>query len=157
EQVGGIKTNRIASVNGTVFSYDARGNVTGDGARAYTYDAENRIVSVSGLSSESYSYGAGSRRGKKEAGGVVTHYIWAGDKVIAEYERGGGATPATGTRYYHQDRLSTRVITDIAGAVVGTTDHLPFGEEIGVSGAGEKHKFTTYERDGTGLDYAVNR
>ena len=87
----------------------------------------------------------------------MTHYIWEGNQVIAEYERGGGGTQATGTRYYHQDRLSTRVITDGAGAVVGTTDHLPFGEEIGVSGEGEKHKFTTYERDGTGLDYAVNR
>jgi RHS repeat-associated protein len=41
--------------------------------------------------------------------------------------------------------------------VVGTTDHLPFGEEIGVSGEEVKHNFTTYERDGTGLHYAVNR
>jgi RHS repeat-associated protein len=155
EQVGGIKTNRIASVNGTSFSYDASGNVTGDGARAYTYDAENRIVSVSGPVSESYGYDAGNHRVRKEVGGVVTHYIWE-DQVIAEYERGGAATPASGTRYYHPDRLSTRVITDGAGAVVGTTDHLPFGEEAGVSGAEEKHKFTTYERDGA-LDYAVNR
>jgi RHS repeat-associated protein len=156
-QVGGIKTNRIASVNGTAFSYDASGNVTSDGARAFTYDAENRIVSVSGLNSESYGYDAGNRRVKKAVGGLVTHYIWEGNQVIAEYERGGSATQATGTRYYHQDRLSTRVITDSAGAVVGTTDHLPFGEEFGSSVAGEKHRFTTYERDGTGLDYAVNR
>src|SRR5262249_21997535 len=129
--------------------------VTGDGARAYTYDAENRIVSVSGPVSESYGYDAGNHRVRKEVGGVVTHYIWE-DQVIAEYERGGAATPASGTRYYHPDRLSTRVITDGAGAVVGTTDQLPFGEEAGVSGAEEKHKFTTYERDGA-LDYAVNR
>jgi RHS repeat-associated protein len=154
-QVAGIKTNRIASVNGTTFSHDASGNMTGDGARTYTYDAENRIVSVSGAISESYGYDAGNRRVKKEAEGVVTHYIWEG-RVIAEYER-GGATPAAGTRYYHQDRLSTRIITDSAGAVVGTTNHLPFGEEIGVSGQEEKRKFTTYERDRTGLDYAVNR
>jgi RHS repeat-associated protein len=88
---------------------------------------------------------------------VVTHYIWEGGQVIAEYVRGGGATQATGIRYYHQGHLSTRIMTNGAGAVVGTTDHLPFGEEIGVSGEGEKHKFTTYERDTTGLDYAVNR
>ncbi len=157
QQAGGIKTNRIASVNGTAFSYDPSGNVTGDGARAYTYDARNRIVSVGGLSSESYSYDAGNRRVKKEAGGVVTHYIWEGNQVIAEYEYGGGGAPPTGTRYYHQDRISTRIITDGAGNVMGMTDHLPFGEEIGVSGASEKHKFTTYERDNTGLDYAVNR
>jgi RHS repeat-associated protein len=156
-QVGGMKTNRIASVNGTAFSHDANGNVTGDGARTYTYDAENRIVSVSGSVSESYSYDAGNRRMKKEAGGVVTHYIWEGGHVIAEYESGGAATQAAGTRYYHQDRLSTRVITDGAGVVVGAMDHLPFGEEKGFTGESEKHKFTTYERDGTGLDYAVNR
>jgi RHS repeat-associated protein len=156
EQVGGIKTNRISSVNGTAFSYDASGNVTGDGTSAYAYDAENRVVSVSGSSSESYGYDAGNRRVKKVVGGVVTHYVWE-DQVIAEYERGGGATPATGTRYYHQDRLSTRIITDNAGAVVGTTDQAPFGEDMGGSGEGEKHKFTTYERDSTGLNYAVNR
>jgi RHS repeat-associated protein len=156
-QVGGVKTNRIASVNGTAFGYDASGNVTGDGASTYAYDAESRIVSVSGLSSESYSYDVDNRRRKKVVGGVVTHYIWEGNQVIAEYERGGPATSATGMRYYHQDRLSPRVITDGAGVVVGTMDHLPFGEEIGGSGERKKHKFTTYERDGTGLDYAVNR
>jgi RHS repeat-associated protein len=156
-QSGGITTNQIASVNGTSFNYDASGNVTGDGANTYTYDAENRLVSVSGLVSESYGYDAGSHRVKKVVGGVVTHYIWEGNQVIAEYERSSSNTPAAGTRYYHQDRLSTRVITDGTGAVVGTTDHLPFGEEIGFTGESEKHKFTTYERDGTGVDYAVNR
>ncbi|HEX5081228.1 MAG TPA: RHS repeat-associated core domain-containing protein, partial [Blastocatellia bacterium] len=155
----GAKTNRIASVNGTLFGYDASGNVTDDGTREYTYDAENRSVGVrvklNGLS-ESYGYDAANHRVKKVVGAVVTHYIWEGDQVIAEYERGGN-TPANGTRYYHQDRLSTRVITDGSGVVKGTTDHLPFGEEIGFTNESEKHKFTTYERDGIGLDYAVNR
>jgi RHS repeat-associated protein len=157
EQVGGIKTNRIASVNGTAFSYDASGNLTWDGARTYGYDAENRLVSVSTVSGgESYSYDASNHRVKKIVGGVVTHYVLEGDHVIAEYERGGGSTQATGTRYYHRDCLSTRLITDGAGNVKGATDHLPFGEEIGFTGESEKHKFTTYERDGA-LDYAVNR
>jgi RHS repeat-associated protein len=156
-QAAGMKTNRIESVNGTVFIHDVSGNLTGDGARAYTYDARNRIVSVSGAVSESYGYDVGNRRVKKVAGGVVIHYIWEGNQVIAEYERGGGGTQATGTRYYHQDRLSTMIITDGAGNVVGATDQLPFGEEIGVSGESAKHKFTTYERDQTGLDYAVNQ
>src|SRR5262249_27482421 len=65
-QSGGMTTNRIASVNGTGFSYDASGNVTGDGASSYTYDAENRLVSVSTVSGgESYSYDAGNHRVKK--------------------------------------------------------------------------------------------
>jgi RHS repeat-associated protein len=158
-QSRGMTTNRIASVNGTAFEYDASGNVTREGAKEYTYDAEGRLVtvSVSGIVSESYGYDAMNHRVKKVVGGVVTHYVWEGDQVIAEYELGGGGSQAAGTRYYHQDRLSTRLITDKDGNVKGTTDHLPFGEEIGGSGEGEKHKFTTYERDGTGLDYAVNR
>jgi RHS repeat-associated protein len=157
EQAAGIQTNRIASVNGTAFSHDASGNVTGDGVRTYIYDAEGRVVSVSGPSGESYGYDASNRRVKKESGGVVTHYIWEGEyQVIAEYER-GGATPAAGTRYFHHDRLSPRLIMDGAGNVVGATNHLPFGEETAASGVGDKHKFTTYERDGTGNDYAVNR
>jgi RHS repeat-associated protein len=50
------------------------------------------------------------------------------------------------------------MITDGSGAVVGTQDHLPFGEDAGVVGENEKHRFTNYERDSeSGTDYAVNR
>jgi RHS repeat-associated protein len=76
--------------------------------------------------------------------------------VIAEY----GAAPvgASNIRYYHPDRLSTRMITDNNGGVVGAQDHLPFGEDGGVTGENEKHRFTNYERDAeSGTDYAVNR
>ena len=60
-------------------------------------------------------------------------------------------------RYYHADRLSTRVITDGSGIVVGTQDHLAFGEDAS-SGETEKHRFTSYERDvEASSDYAVNR
>jgi RHS repeat-associated protein len=62
-------------------------------------------------------------------------------------------------RYLHQDRLSTRLMTDGSGLVVGTMDHLPYGEDA-ATGAGEteKHRFTSYERDTeSGTDYAINR
>jgi RHS repeat-associated protein len=50
------------------------------------------------------------------------------------------------------------MITDGSGAVVGTQDHLPFGEDGGVTGENEKHRFTNYERDSeSGTYYAVNR
>jgi RHS repeat-associated protein len=153
--LGAIKTNRIASVNGTAFSYDASGNLTGDGVASYTYDAESHLVSVSGPSSESYGYDLWNHRVKKVVGGVVTHYIWEGNQMIAAYER-GGATTAVGTRYYHHDRLSPRAITNNAGAVVGTMNHLPFGEEFGGIGESTKRIFTNYERE-TWLDYAMNR
>jgi RHS repeat-associated protein len=50
------------------------------------------------------------------------------------------------------------MITDESGGVAGTQDHLPFGEDAGVTGENEKHRFTNYERDSeSGTDYAVNR
>lgn len=50
------------------------------------------------------------------------------------------------------------MITDGSGAVKGAMDNLPFGEDAGVVGESEKHRFTSYERDGeTGGDYAINR
>ena len=87
----------------------------------------------------------------------TTYYVWEGSQVIAEYSN-GQQSGTGGVKYYHQDRLSTRMITNESGAVVGTQDHLPYGEDIGTSGVPEKHRFTTYERDAeSGTDYAMNR
>jgi RHS repeat-associated protein len=62
------------------------------------------------------------------------------------------------TRYFLSDRVSTRVVLDMAGNVVGRRGHLPFGEQIGTNGEQDKHHFTSYERDSeNATDYAVNR
>ncbi|HLG15431.1 MAG TPA: RHS repeat-associated core domain-containing protein [Blastocatellia bacterium] len=163
-QSGGAPTNRINTVSegGGVSSYshDAAGNVTNDGRHTYQYDAQNRIVSVDKSGSTSlatYTYDAGNRRVKKATGGVTTCYIWEGAQAIAEYST-AGASGGGGLKYYLADRLSTRLITDGSGNVLGTQDHLPFGEDAGVVGQFERHRFTTYERESeTDLDYAVNR
>ncbi|HKV39365.1 MAG TPA: RHS repeat-associated core domain-containing protein, partial [Blastocatellia bacterium] len=166
--VTGFPSNQIASVsaNGvqSTYTYDASGNVTSDGAHSYTYDTEGRLAKVdAGSPSESdYSYDANNWRVKKvtnfNGSATTTYYVWDSGRVIAEYS----TAPVTNTvpvKYYHPDRLSTRAITDSTGAVIGTEDTLPFGEEAGTSvGASEKHRFTSYERDSeTGNDYAVNR
>jgi YD repeat-containing protein len=36
--------NQYAAVGGTAYSYDARGNLTSDGVRQFTYDGDNRLV-----------------------------------------------------------------------------------------------------------------
>jgi len=170
---GGVANNRIANVNGVVYSYDASGNCINDGAHSYTYDGEGRQVAVdSGVTSTSV-FDANNWRLKKVVGGVTTHCVWEGSQVIAEYNGSTGsliseyiyggsrmvARDQSGTvRYYHQDRLSTRLITDASGTVMGTEDHLPFGEEAGTTGETEKHRFTNYERDSeSGTDHAINR
>ena len=160
-QNAGVVTNRISSVttNNTQlvnYSYDAAGNVINDGAHSYQYDGENRLASVDGGAAR-YYYDSSNRRVKRVASGYTTYYIWEGSQVIAEYSD-GPASGAGGVSYYLADRLSSRVITDSSGVVKGTQDHLAYGEEGGVSGASEKHRFTNYERDSeSNTDYAVNR
>jgi hypothetical protein len=110
---------------------------------------------------------------KKTTGGVTTHSVWEGSQVIAEYNASTGALLSeyvyAGSRmvareqsgvmrYYHAARLSTRLTTDATGAVVGTQDHLPFGEDVAGSGESEKPRLTNYERDSESYtDYAINR
>ena len=173
---GGIPTNQIASVTaGSTlnYTYDAAGNVTNDGVHSYTYDSENRLVSVDGGSTASYAYDYQNRRYKKTVGSAVTHYVWQGSQVLAEHNGSTGAVlidyvysgirmiakVASGTTsYFLNDRLSARLTLNTSGGVVGRQAHLAFGEDFGESGTQEKHHFTSYERDGeSGTDYAVNR
>ena len=176
EQSGGIPTNRITSVTeGSTlnYSYDAAGNVTNDGVHSYTYDAENRVVSVDSGSTATYSYDHQNRRVKKTVGSTTTHYVWQGGQCIAEHNGSTGAMvneyifagsrmiarEGGGRVFFLYDRLSARAtITDGQGNIQGRQTHLPFGEELVATGTTDKHRFTSYERDSeTATDYAVNR
>jgi RHS repeat-associated protein len=153
------------------FTCDAAGNVTSDGGHTYVYDADNRVASVD---SGAYTYGYDHQnRRVKKAGGVLTHYLWEGSDVIAEYNGSTGAQQVIyfyagsrlvakdvglSRRFFLSDRLSVRLALDGSGNAVGRQGHLPFGEDMAGSGEQDKHRFTSYDRDAeTGLDYAVNR
>ncbi|MBI3651314.1 MAG: RHS repeat-associated core domain-containing protein [Acidobacteria bacterium] len=155
------------------YVYDANGNVTSDGAHSYTYDAENRVVSVDAGTTAQYAYDQQNRRIKKVIGAMTTHYVWEGNAVIAEHNGATGAVitnytyagsrmlnkiSSGTTSYFLNDRLSARLTLDSSGNVIGRQAHLPFGEDLNSSGTTDKHKLTSYERDAeTGNDYAVNR
>lgn len=165
-------TNQIS---GTGFSYDANGNMTGDGLNSSTYDAENRNVTSSG-----YLYDPAGMRiykctGSCSTASVYTVYIYSNGRIIAEYDN--GATPSapsreyvysdaallatidsSGTRYHHADHLSVRLTTNSSGSKIGEQGHFPFGEQWYASGTTTKFMFTNYERDSaTGNDYAFAR
>lgn len=74
--------NQATSLTGTPLSgslsYDARGNMTNDGAKAYTFDFANRMVTAG---STSLSYDPASRLVAQ--GG--TSYLYNGADLIAEY------------------------------------------------------------------------
>jgi RHS repeat-associated protein len=155
------------------YSYDAAGNVTNDGVHSYGYDSVSRLISVDGGSTATYLYDHKNRRYSTSVGGTVTHCVWEGLQVVAEYNGSTGAlltdylysngrmlaSVASGTtRYFCKDRLSNRLILDSSGNAAGRTGHLPFGEDFAESGSQEKHHFTGYERDAEkSVDYAINR
>ena len=68
-------------VAGTVnYSWDVAGNMTGEGATTYQYDAAGRMVSVNNGSGGSYGFDGDGKRVKKAEGSTVnkhaklTHY-----------------------------------------------------------------------------------
>ncbi len=154
------------------WSYDPAGNLLGDGAHSYAYDAENRISQVDGTGPR-YTYNPLGNRVRKDVGSTPTEYFFFAGNVIAElnpnttswtdyifggHERYAKDTSANGSgvQYYHSDHLgSTRIMTDASGSKISDCTYGPFGEEIGCSpsNASNHYKFTGKERDAeTGLD-----
>ena len=152
------------------YSYDAAGNLLGDGTHTYTYDGEGRTLKVDGGSTATYVYDAEGRRIEKIKGPAQTHYWYGTDgQVRAESNQSGSLQndylylggkmlaqyTSTTTMFAHLDHLgSTRLVTAVNGSTAECDDYLPFGEQLSYSGthpcsntADTTHKFTGQERD----------
>lgn len=162
---------------GSSYVYDASGNMTYDPATmdTYGYDDDNRMTSVSGGASASYTYDGNGMRVQKSANGTTTVFIYSGSKDIAEYDNGAAPSSpsrefvygngqlltevsAGATTYFQSDHLSVRMITNSSGSVVGQQGHYPFGEQWYSSNGSSEWRFTSYQHDNeTGLEYALAR
>ncbi len=140
--------NQISTVAGTTISYDARGNLTGDGGGTYTYNAENLLISAtqSGVTS-TLTYDAEDRLSSLAKSGVTTKFLYDGADLIAEYDGAGNLLrryvhgegeseplvwyegSGTGTKYYfHADDNDSIVsVTDGSGAVVDINRYDEYG------------------------------
>ena len=162
-------TNHITTSG---YSYDANGNHTSDGENTLVYDAENRAVSAAdGSGTAVYSYNGMGLRAQKVFGSTTTTYVLNGNHVIAEYANGTLSAEyiylgteiigqyVSGTlNYLGRDRLSTRLLMDTSGNVLGSQGHYPFGEDWYLNSPTAKRHFTSYERDAeSGNDYAKFR
>jgi RHS repeat-associated protein len=160
------------------FSYDAAGNLLKDQAsNAYSYDAENRIVSVNN-GATTYAYNPKGQRVAKTTGGVTTDFIYDRDghviltnpdnpTFIEMYVAGMhlgtydvNSTQTASIFYYdHADWLGTeRARTNLSGVACETTTSYPFGDAQAVSSSCGQlvspRRFTGKERDSeSGLDY----
>ena len=85
--------NQYDVVNGVAFTHDARGNLTSDGVRAYGYDVESRLTSVTqGSTVTTLSYDPLGRLRRIDQGPQTAWLQWDGDRLVAEYNGQGGMT-----------------------------------------------------------------
>ena len=136
--------NQYTSAGPATFSYDANGNLTGDGSSTYLYDIENRLVSAIGCTTAALRYDPLGRLYETSANTAptTTRVVYNGNELMAEYN----STNTLLRRYVHgpgaNDPLiwyegtgvaSTalrRIRTNHQGSVVVVTDNAGAGNTI---------------------------
>lgn len=166
---GDVNANRNYAVNGlnqyssagpASFSYDANGNLTGDGSSAYVYDIENRLVSASGATSASLRYDPLGRLYETAGGSAgTTRFLYDGDELVAEFGSNGNML----RRYVHgsasddpmawfegssvDSSVAKLIKTNHQGSVVALTDwngnltHVNSYDEWGIPAAANTGRF----------------
>jgi len=162
------------------YAFDAAGErvgVTAAGAggvsssTAYGFDRDGELTSVSGAGATyTFGYDGDGLRVAVTSGGSTAYEAWDGlsfglpalladgtrdyvygpmGEAVAQVDRASGTVT-----YLHADRLgSVRLLTDGAGAVVGSASFSPYGSSTGSSGVASPFGFAGQYTDPTGLVY----
>ena len=158
--ISGLRTNldsanQMTGVGDERLTYDLRGNVirrdSTDGTWVYTYNGRNQMVKVLSPAGQitEYAYDAFHRRLLKRTQQHETHFVWAGELLVAEvvedlssgkqirqdflYRPGSFVPMATriGKQVYdyHTDHLGRpRAITSRTGELVWVADYSVYGK-----------------------------
>jgi RHS repeat-associated protein len=149
--------NRISNIAALSGGYDARGNLTFDGQRSFTYDVENRLRSASGGGAPiTLDYDPQGRL-RQIAGSATTQLLYDGDRLVAEYDGGAstplrryvhgigideplvwyeGATPSSSTRrWLHADRQGSIIAWSNGSKTAVPYTYGPYGEPQDWSGS----------------------
>jgi RHS repeat-associated protein len=129
---------------------DANGNLTSDGTRSFTWDAEDRLISVtSGSHVSTFAYDGLNRRVEvvEADSGVTTSdtkFVCCGGTICEARDAGGAVQKRFFTQgvqdggtafFYTRDHLgSVRELTDQTGAARTRYDYDPSGRRIKISG-----------------------
>jgi RHS repeat-associated protein len=157
--------NRLTSVGGVTYTWDANGNLKNDGTNAYTYDSANRLTAVNGgQNAISYKYdGLGNRLQQTANGTTITYmndlnvgltqvlsdgtntYLYGNDRIAQSPITNSQST----IQYFLGDALgSVRQMVDESGAVVYTASYDPYGEVLSTAGEAQ----TSYGYSGEETD-----
>jgi RHS repeat-associated protein len=151
--------NQYTAVAGTAQTYDASGNLTGDGTNAYVYDGENRLVSATAAGvTATLTYDPLGRLFQVVKGASNTRFLTDGDAIVAEYDGSAVLTNryvhgsnvaaddplvwyvGSGTatkRYLHSDHLGSIVAATNSGSAPTINAY----DEYGVPKAGNAGRF----------------
>ncbi len=131
------------------YSYDCNGNqvsktTQGGGTQTRSFDAENRMVGVSGAATASFTYDGDGQRVKGTVGSTTTVYVgavfeWSGSTSTMKryYYSGsihialriGNGSGTTGLSWLFGDHLgSTSLTVDMSAARTGELRFKPYGE-----------------------------
>jgi YD repeat-containing protein len=151
-------------------TYDLNGNLTSDGTNTYTWDARNRLMSISDGSAASFQYDPLGRRTSRTVNSSQTGVLHdgvnpvqelTGTTVTANLLTGLGVdeyltrTDTSGASHFLSDALgSTVALTDAVGSLPTSYTYQPFGAtSLSGSATGNAFDYTGREDDGTGLKY----
>ncbi|HEY6250923.1 MAG TPA: RHS repeat-associated core domain-containing protein [Candidatus Angelobacter sp.] len=153
--------NELTNWNGVAISYDANGNMLGDGTNAFTWNARDQVATLNGVGLQYDAFGRriknragtsflydGANAAQELSGSTVTANLLSGgiDEVFSRADSSGAFTPL-------KDALgSTIALTDLNGNLQTSYTYDPFGNTsvTGTSNANE-FQYTGRENDGNGL------
>jgi RHS repeat-associated protein len=149
DAAGNVTTDNL----GNTYTYDAENRIATVAGYTYSYDADGtRMEKADGSSGTMYWFGPGSEVLTESSltGTINEEYVYFNGQRIARVDRPSGTV-----NYYFSNHLgSASVITSATGVIQEQTDFFPYGGVAYVSGGDPNHyKFTGKERDAeSGLD-----
>jgi len=153
--------NELTQWNGGTISYDANGNMLGDGHNTFTWNARNQVAALNGASLQYDAFGRrirnaagtlflfdGANSTQELSGSTVTANIWTGgtDELFQRTDSNGTVVPLT-------DALgSTIALVNSNGSIATTYSYDPFGNTATAGAASANpSQYTGRENDGNGL------
>lgn len=168
--------NQIQTRDDRSYRYDANGNLVDDGQRSYTWDAADRLLTITDQDTghvTTFGYDGLSRRvldTETDADGstTITHNLWCGqrlcerraddDTVIARYFDQGEVQKGTPYLYAKDQVGSVVALIDASGQVAGRVTYDAYGNIIDQSGVQPGYVYAgLYYHPDSGIYFATYR